>query len=65
MSLDEILDLTAVARFLYSCFLIKYVQSQLFYQNKPRWTSGSPRMLLALVREFESRRGEILNLFAK
>ena len=31
----------------------------------PRWTSGSPRMLLVLVREFESRRGEILNLFAK
>ena len=30
-----------------------------------RWTSGSPRMLLVLVREFESRRGEILNLFAK
>ena len=33
--------------------------------RSPRWTSGSPRMLLALVREFESRRGEILNLFAK
>ena len=33
----------------------------------PRWTSGSPRMLLlmVLVREFESRRGEISNLFAK
>ena len=31
----------------------------------PRWTSGSPRMLLVLVREFESRRGEILNLFEK
>ena len=34
----------------------------------PRWTrsgSGSPRMLLVLVREFESRRGEILNVFAK
>ena len=32
----------------------------------PRWTSGSPRMLLliVLIREFESRRGEILNLFA-
>ena len=29
-----------------------------------RWTSGSPRMLLVLVREFESRRGEILNLYA-
>ena len=32
--------------------------------RSPRWTSGSPRMLLVLVREFESRRGEILNLFA-
>ena len=38
----------------------------------PRWwsiNSGNPRMLLlilqVLVREFESRRGEILNLFAK
>ena len=27
----------------------------------PRWTGGSPRMLLlVLIREFESRRGEIL-----
>ena len=33
--------------------------------RSPRWTSGSPRMLLVLIREFESRRGEILNLFAK
>ena len=33
--------------------------------RSPRWTSGSPRMLLVLVREFESRRGEILTLFAK
>ena len=33
--------------------------------RSPRWTSGSPRMLLVLVRELESRRGEILNLFAK
>ena len=30
----------------------------------PRWTSGSPRMLLVLVREFESRRGKISNLSA-
>ena len=30
-----------------------------------RWTSGSPRILLVLDHEFESRRGEILNLFAK
>ena len=34
-------------------------------QRSPGCTSGSPRMLLVLVREFESRRGEILNLFAK
>ena len=33
--------------------------------RSPRWTSGSPRMLLVLISEFESRRGEILNLFAK
>ena len=34
--------------------------------QSPRWSSG-PRMLLliVLVREFESRRDEILNLFAK
>ena len=31
----------------------------------PRWASGSPRMLLMLIREFESRRGEILIFFAK
>ena len=30
-----------------------------------RWCSGYPRMLLVLVLEFESRRGEILHLFAK
>ena len=34
--------------------------------GSPRWTSGSPRMLLlVLVREFESRRGDVLKLFAK
>ena len=38
---------------------------QLHTQPVAQWTSGSPRMLLVLVREFESRRGEILNLFAK
>ena len=31
----------------------------------PRWSSGNPRMLLVLAREFESRRGEISNSFAK
>ena len=30
------------------------------HSRSPRWTSGSPRMLLVLVREFESRRGEVL-----
>ena len=38
-------------------------------EQSPRWTtrSGNRRMLLVLVlvRELESRRGEILNLFAK
>ena len=37
----------------------------LIYSRSPRWTRGSPRMLLVLIREFESRRGQILNLFAK
>ena len=37
----------------------------LYLCRSPRWTSGSPRMIAVLVREFESRRGEILNLFAK
>ena len=32
--------------------------------RSPRWSSGNPRMLLVLVREFESRRGEILTFFA-
>ena len=38
-----------------------------FYRacGSPRWTSGSPRMLLVLVSEFESRRGEILTIFAE
>ena len=35
------------------------------FERSPRWTSGSPRMLLVLIREFESRGGEILNLLAK
>ena len=30
-----------------------------------RWSSGCPRMLLALAIEFDAHRGEILNLFAK
>ena len=34
-----------------------------FVSNSPRWTSGKPRMLLVVVREFESRRGEILFFF--
>ena len=34
--------------------------------RSPRWTMGSPRMLLlVLIREFESRPGEILNLLAQ
>ena len=41
-----------------------YIEYMSFIRS-PRWTSGSPRMLLVLVRAFESRRGEILNLFAK
>ena len=39
---------------------INYIRTR-----SPRWTSGSPRMLLVLIRGFEFRRGEILNLFAK
>ena len=30
-----------------------------------RWSSANPRMLLVLVREFESRRGDIFSIFAK
>ena len=46
---------------------ITWNDSAVYYvpSRSPRWTSGSPRMLLVLLREFESRRGEILNLFAK
>ena len=33
--------------------------------RSPRWSSGYPRMLLALVLESESRHGDILNLVAK
>ena len=44
----------------------RYLNYTNIYHRSPRWTSsGSPRMLLVLVREFESRRGEILNLIAK
>ena len=51
--------------------LIVYMFSQIFLHcRSPRWTSGNPRMLLlilwmVLVLELESRRGEIVNLFAK
>ena len=31
--------------------------------RSPRWTNGSPGMPLVLVREYESRRVEILNIF--
>ena len=33
--------------------------------RSPRWSSGYPRILLALVLEFDCHRGEILNLLAK
>ena len=33
--------------------------------RSPRWSSGYPRMLLALVLKFDSHRGEILIIFAK
>ena len=41
------------------------IANYLYPERSPRWTSGNPRMLLVLVREFESRRGEILNKFPK
>ena len=48
-----------------NCNVILY-QVMLAYSRSPRWSSGNPRMLLVLlIREFESRRAEILNLFAK
>ena len=45
------------------------VRTEFFYlvlrdTRTPRWTSGIPRMPLALVREFESRRREISKSFA-
>ena len=48
----------------YSILAIALLLSSYFTASH-RWTSGSPRMLVELVREFESRRGEIMNLFAK
>ena len=33
--------------------------------GSPRWSSGYPRILLALVPEFDSHRDEILTLFVK
>ena len=50
--------------------LVTGIVVNLFHSRSPLWSSGSPRMLLlilliVLVREFESRRGKILNLFAK
>ena len=33
--------------------------------SRARWSSGYPRMLLALVRELKSHRGEIVNSFAQ
>ena len=44
--------------------LYKLARVYKMYSRSPRWTSGSPRMLLVLVREFESRRGKISNLSA-
>ena len=34
-------------------------------KRSPRWSSGYPRILLALVLEFDSHRDEILDLLAK
>ena len=36
--------------------------NMVLHSRSPRWTSGSPRMLLVLICEFESRRGDILNI---
>ena len=35
------------------------------YRRSPPWSSGYPRILLALALEFDSQRGEILTLFAE
>ena len=43
-----------------------YIYTYIYHISRsPRWTSGSSRVLLVLICEFESRRGEILTLFAK
>ena len=68
--LSEVYHLS-VTLVLFSVFTSKYLFSSwgiLALQNRsPRCTSGSPRMplLIVLIREFESRRDEILNLLAK
>ena len=40
-------------------------ESGVYNDWSPRWCSGYPRILLALVLEFDSHRSEILNMFAK
>ena len=46
--------------FYFEVYICVYIGSR-----SPRWTSGSPRMLLMLIHEFESRRGEVSIFFAK
>ena len=42
------------------------VEPRMSMGRSPRWSSGNPRMLLVvLVHESESRRGELLSDFAK
>ena len=46
------------------CILVVYIAydilRSMYSSRSPRWTSGSPRMLLVLVRELESLRGDCL-----
>ena len=48
-------------------YLVPNIQHIVGDSRSPLWTSGSPPMLLVLIREFESclPTGEILKLFAK
>ena len=52
-------------RFLSQIICLSNLYRRHICSRLPRWTSSSLRMLIVLVREFASRRGEILNLFAK
>ena len=58
-------DNRRTCRFEEQCSTTILVRPLPVYCRSPRWSSGHPRILLALVLQFDSHRGEVLNLFAK